>query len=81
MEHGTLHNPLNQAEQTAEIPQPEVTSPSFDLSDETTGVTGRTDDVPIQASVMNGLLWATVIGMIGAAVMLLAVWLIIDGVF
>ena len=79
--HGLLHNPSDHTEQTAEVSQPDITNPSLEPFSDTTGSTGQTGDIPIQASVLTGLLWATVIGMIAAAIMLLAVWLIISGVF
>ena len=79
--HGLLHNPSDHSEQTAEVSQPDITNPSLEPFSETKESTGQTGDIPIQASVLTGLLWATVIGMMAAAIMLLAVWLIISGVF
>jgi len=82
--HGALHNPDDHAEQTAERSVPDATNPSLLPIEETTsdtGETGGTDELAIQPSVITGLLWATVIGMVAAAVMLLAVWVIISGVF
>ena len=79
--HGTIHNPQDEAESTAEVSLPEFTNPSVEFTDETTGATGEVGSPPIQASVVTGLLIATVLGMIGAAVMLIAVSLILGGVF
>jgi hypothetical protein len=58
---------------------PESTNPSPIGFDDTTGATGG--ESAIQPSVLTGLLWATVVGMLLAGVMLLAAWLIISGVF
>lgn len=79
--HGAIHNPQDEAESTAEVPPPEPTNPTVEFTDETTGTTGDVGSPPIQASVLTGLLMATVLGMIGAAVMLIAVWLILGEVF
>ena len=57
---------------------PEVTAPSLNMVDETTGFTGP---APIQQSVVTGLLMAAVLGMVGAAIMLILVWIIIGEVF
>ena len=84
LHHGALHNPDDHAEQTAERSVPEATNPSLLPIEETasgTGETADTDALTIQPSVITGLLWATVVGMVAAAVMLLAVWAIISGVF
>lgn len=77
--HGPVHNPANSAEQTAELSVPESTNPSPIGFDDTTGNTEG--ESAIQPSVLTGLLWATVVGMLLAGVMLLAAWLIISGVF
>jgi serine/threonine protein kinase len=79
--HGSIHNPQDESESTAEVPSPELTNPSVEFTDETTGTTGDVSTPPIQASVITGLLMATVLGMIGAAFMLIAVWLILGDVF
>lgn len=79
--HGPIHNPHDRTEQTAELSASDTTNPSLPPIEEMTGTTGNTDGLPIQQSVLTGLLWATVVGMMAAAVMLLAVWLIISGVF
>ena len=76
--HGAIHNPQSVAERTAEVSAPEVTAPSLNMVDETTGFTGP---APIQQSVVTGLLMAAVLGMVGAAIMLILVWLILGEVF
>ena len=78
LDHGLIHNPGGQRERTADVPHPEITHPTADRMDDTTGLTGA---IPIQQSVMTGLLMAAVLGMLGAAVMLTLVWLIIGDVF
>ena len=76
--HGVIHNPQSVVERTAEVSAPEVTAPSLNMVDETTGFTGP---APIQQSVVTGLLMAAVLGMVGAAIMLILVWIIIGEVF
>lgn len=76
--HGHIHNPHSVNERTAEVSSPEVTAPSHAMIDETTGFTGP---APLQQSVVTGLLMAAVLGMVGAAVMLILVWLILGDVF
>ncbi len=78
LQHGTIHNPLSVSERTAEVSAPEVTAPSAQMVDETTGFTGP---APLQQSVVTGLLMAAVLGMVGAAIMLALVWLILGDVF
>ena len=73
-----LHNPLSSQERTAEIASPDVTEPREVTGDELTGFTGP---IPLQQSVLTGLLMAAVLGMIGAVVMLALVWVIIGDVF
>ena len=81
IDHGPIHNPHDRTEQTAELSASDITNPSLPPIGAMTATTGNTDGLPIQQSVLTGLLWATVVGMMAAAVMLLAVWLIISGVF
>jgi len=78
IEHGSIHNPGDKAERTADVPHPDITRPTTANMEDTTGFTG---DSPIQQSVMTGLLMAAVLGMLGAAIMLALVWLIIGDVF
>ena len=79
--HGSIHNPKDESENTAEVPILELTNPSVEFTDETTGTTGEVSAPPIQASVLTGLLMASVLGMVGATIMLIAVWLILGDVF
>ena len=78
IDHGTLHNPGDQIERTAGKSHPDITHPSTTDSEETTGLTGA---IPTQQSIVTGLLVATVLGMLGAAIMLALVWIIIGDVF
>ncbi len=78
LQHGTIHNPLSVSERTAEVSAPEVTAPSAQQMDETTGFTGP---ALLQQSAVTGLLMAAVLGMVGAAIMLTLVWLILGDVF
>ena len=76
--HGSIHNPQSVSERTAEVSVPEVTAPSLNMIEETTGFTGP---APIHQSVVTGLLMAAVLGMVGAAVMLILVWAILGEIF
>ena len=78
LEHGLIHNPGGQRERTADVSHPEITRPTTEQLEDTTGITGA---IPIQQSVITGLLMAAVLGMLGAAIMLALVWLIIGDVF
>ena len=51
---------------------------SLNMIEETTGFTGP---APIHQSVVTGLLMAAVLGMVGAAVMLILVWAILGEIF
>jgi hypothetical protein len=72
--HGPIHNPVGTTERTADIV--ERTQPTPETTEETTGVTGGGSQ-----SVITGLLFAAVLGMAGAIIMLALVWLIIGDVF
>jgi len=76
--HGALYNPEGEAERTAEVPGTPTFTETTSGGEETTGVTNTTW---IQASLMTGLWAAVVVGMVGAVIMLILVWLIIDGAF
>ena len=78
LRHASIHNPQSVSDRTAEVPTPETTAPSLNMTDETTGFTGLP---PIQQSVFTGLLMAAVLGMVGAAIMLILVWVILGEVF
>ena len=78
LSHGSIHNPQSVSERTAEVSVPEITAPSMNMVEETTGFTGP---APIHQSVVTGLLMAAVLGMVGAAVMLILVWIILGEVF
>lgn len=75
--HGRLHNPGGETERTAEVTGTHALgeAPS---TEETTSVSHTGS---IQPPLLTGLLMATVLGMVGAVIMLGLVWLTIGGVF
>ena len=75
--HGPLHKPQGDAERTAEV---SIDSPTSDAEgqEETTGMTNTAAIPPLY---MTGLLTAAIAGMLGAIIMLIVVWLSIDGAF
>ena len=75
--HGEIHNPEGDAERTAEVPHA-LTFTDSTAGDETTGVTNTAS---IQAAVIDRLWAAVLVGMLGAVIMLLLVWAVIDDVF
>jgi hypothetical protein len=72
--HGPIHNPVGVTERTADVV--EHTQPTPETTEETTGITGSSSQ-----SVITGLLFAAVLGMAAAIIMLALVWLIIGDVF
>lgn len=76
--HGPIHNPGGHSERTADVSIPEITRPTADNIEETTGVTNAES---VGQQFVTRLLFAAVLGMAGAAIMLLLVWMIIDDVF
>jgi len=76
--HGRIHNPVGHAERTADVSMPEITRPTTDSLEETTGAAPSES---ISQHFFTRLLLTAVLGMVGAAIMLLLVWLIIGGVF
>jgi hypothetical protein len=75
--HGPLHNPVGEAERTAEV----TGTSSIGEAQSTEETTSVTHGSSIQPPLLTGLLMATLLGMVGAAIMLGLVWLTIGGVF
>jgi hypothetical protein len=75
--HGRLHNPGGEAERTAEVTGTNTIGEA-QSTEETTSVSHTGS---VQPPLLTGLLTATVLGMVGAAIMLGLVWLTIGGVF
>jgi hypothetical protein len=75
--HGRLHNPEGEAERTAEVTGTNTIGEA-QSTEETTSITHTGS---VQPPLLIGLLTATVLGMVGAAIMLGLVWLTIGGVF